>query len=152
MFSQTIMLRNISLQQPNSKLGSLELYYYSYYFVFNSNGFYKLYFVLSGKTKILGSTGGKVLVECYLSLTARSNIRITAIHIKAVRNKSKRMVVRGRTRACNWLKIRIQSQFSHHSVLTCSPPRRRVRIKEHARDAGKPIKESIRSLSDLLFI
>ena len=63
MFSQTIMLRNISLQQPKGNLGSLELYYYSYYFIFNSNGFYKLYFVLSGKTKILGSTGGKVLVE-----------------------------------------------------------------------------------------
>ena len=62
MFSQTIMLRNISLQQPNSELGSLGLYY-SYYFIFNRNGFYKLYFVLSGKTKILGSTGGKVLAE-----------------------------------------------------------------------------------------
>ena len=35
----------------------------------------------------------------YLSLTARSNMRITAIQIKAVRNNSKRMVVRGRTRA-----------------------------------------------------
>ena len=49
-------------------------------------------------------------------------------------------------------KIRIQSQFSPRSVLTCSPPRSKVRIKEQARDAGNPIKESIRSLSGLLFI
>ena len=35
----------------------------------------------------------------HLSLTARSNMRMTAIQMKAVRKSRSRMVVRGRTRA-----------------------------------------------------
>ena len=42
------------------------------------------------------------LWESHLSLTARSNMRMTAIQIKAVRNRSSRMVVRGNTRACKY--------------------------------------------------
>jgi len=59
----------------------------------------------------------------HLSLTARRSMRITAIQMKAVRNKRRSIVVRGKTRAC-------------------SPPSSRVRISEQASEAGKPISGS----------
>ena len=59
-------------------------------------------------------------------------MRMTAIQMKAVRKSKRRIVVLGRTKA--W-----------------SPPRRRVRINEQAREAGKPVKsnEVIRAIDIL---
>ena len=82
-------------------------------------------------------------METYLSLTARSNMRITAIHIKAVRNNSKRMVVRGSTRAWGENNVILDVISIFWSVPTCNPPRSNVRIKEQASEAGNPVKESI---------
>ena len=74
--------------------------------------------------KIVFYSSPSKIISSHRSLTARSSMRMTAIQMKAVRNNKRRIVVLGSTRA--W-----------------SPPSSRVRMREQAREAGKPVKREL---------